>query len=455
MEGWRQALGRRGVALAVIATVTMIATSVAVMVLSYRHAAAQHEAVAQVHDRDKLVVLAESYFWREREAMNEYLLSSNVATLHEVGSFHASFDRVTSRLDAGTIGPRAGRNLELVETAHKRLLDEFLADRPAAGRGATAEDAVVGQLKVLEPTLLAPLRQLAPPDDREERARAATARDDSRRALIAAVFAGLLAIGGGVAFAIYSVRLVRRIRAQNEQLLALDRLKDDFVASVSHELRTPLTSIRGYLELLISGEVGQLSKEQERFLAIVDRNADRLLNVVGDLLFVSQVEAGVISLEKKPVELVGLLKESVDAVRPAAAAKGLAVELVADDIAEVEADRSRLAQVFDNLLSNAIKFTPEGGFVDIALMAEGGHAKILVSDTGMGISLTDQEQLFTRFFRTAAANEEAIQGTGLGLAIVKAIVEGHDGTITVESEVGMGTTFCVELPLGVREAVAA
>jgi len=145
----------------------------------------------------------------------------------------------------------------------------------------------------------------------------------------------------------------------------------------------------------------------------------------------------------------------VDAVRPAAAAKGLAVELVADDIAEVEADRSRLAQVFDNLLSNAIKFTPEGGFVDIALMAEGGHAKILVSDTGMGISLTDQEQLFTRFFRTAAANEEAIQGTGLGLAIVKAIVEGHDGTITVESEVGMGTTFCVELPLGVREAVAA
>ena len=299
VDGWRQALGRRGVALAVIATVTMIATSVAVMVLSYRHAAAQHEAVAQVHDRDKLVVLAESYFWREREAMNEYLLSSNVATLHEVGSFHASFDRVTSRLDAGTIGPRAGRNLELVETAHKRLLDEFLADRPAAGRGATAEDAVVSQLKVLEPTLLAPLRQLAPPDDREERARAATARDDSRRALIAAVFAGLLAIGGGVAFAIYSVRLVRRIRAQNEQLLALDRLKDDFVASVSHELRTPLTSIRGYLELLISGEVGQLSKEQERFLAIVDRNADRLLNVVGDLLFVSQVEAGVISLEKK------------------------------------------------------------------------------------------------------------------------------------------------------------
>ena len=100
-----------------------------------------------------------------------------------------------------------------------------------------------------------------------------------------------------------------------------------------------------------------------------------------------------------------------------------------------------MAQVFDNLLSNAIKFTPEGGFVDIALAAEDRHAKILVSDTGMGISMADQERLFTRFFRTAAANEQAIQGTGLGLAIVKAIVEGHGGTITVESEVGVGTTF--------------
>src|SRR5437870_4986445 len=334
----------------------MIATSVSVLVLSYRHAAAQHEAVAQAHDRDKLVVLAQSYFWREREAMNEYLLSPDVGLLREVGAFHASFDDVVARLGAGAIAPAARTNLDLVETAHKRLLDEFLADRPAAGRGARAEDAVVAELKVLEPTLLTPLRHIAPVDDREERLRNASARSDDRRALIAAALAGLLTIVGGLAFAIYSVRLVRRIRSQNEQLLAFDRLKDDFVASVSHELRTPLTSIRGYLELLISGEVGEMTEEQTRFLAIVDRNADRLLNVVGDLLFVSQVEAGVISLERKPVELVSLLKESVDAARPVAAAKGLAVELVAADIAQVEADRSRLAQVFDNLLSNALTF---------------------------------------------------------------------------------------------------
>ena len=119
----------------------------------------------------------------------------------------------------------------------------------------------------------------------------------------------------------------------------------------------------------------------------------------------------------------------------------------------VEGDRSRLAQVFDNLLSNAIKFTPSGGTVDVRVSAEGEHAKIQVEDTGMGVSADDQMRLFTRFFRTSAANELAIQGTGLGLAIVKAIFEGHGGKITVESEVGRGTTFCVELPLALGEVV--
>jgi signal transduction histidine kinase len=441
----------------VVGVASVVATSVAVLTINYKQAVAEHEVIVRDHDRDKLVALAQSSFWREREAMNEYLLTPGSDVLREVSRLHAHFNRALTELRSSTLDPAARERLRLADAAHRTLFQNFMADRSAAGRGPAPEDLVLAQLKLLEPTLLDALQGLSPADARAEEARRASARADDRRALIAAVLAGLLTIGGGLVFAVYAVRLLRRIRAQNEQLKAFDRLKDDFVASVSHELRTPLTSIRGYLELLISGEVGELNEEQARFLAVVDRNADRLLNVVGDLLFVSQVENGVISLERKPVELVGLLKESVDAARPAAAAKGLAVELVADEVAEVEADRTRLAQVIDNLLSNAIKFTPEGGFVDIALTTEGPNAKILVSDTGMGISPTDQERLFARFFRTAAANEQAIQGTGLGLAIVKAIVEGHGGRITVESEVGMGTTFCVELPLGVREreAVAA
>src|SRR6267378_3626266 len=257
-----------------------------------------------------------------------------------------------------------------------------------------------------------------------------------------------------ISFAWYAVRLVRRIRVQNEELRKHDRMKDDFVASVSHELRTPLTSIRGYLELLTSGEVGELNEEQERFLSVVDRNADRLLHVVGDLLFVSQVEAGIISLEKSPFELIGLLGEAVDAALPAAESKDIAIQLNADHVAEVDADRARLAQVFDNLISNAIKFTPPGGRIDVGAVGRGDRVHIEIADSGMGISAEDQRRLFRRFFRTSAANEQAIQGTGLGLAIVKAIVDGHGGRVTVESEVGSGTTFCVELPLAVRQMVA-
>ena len=140
-----------------------------------------------------------------------------------------------------------------------------------------------------------PLRALRQINAHQGRDLGQDAVNSSGRALVAAILAGVLAIGGGLAFAWYAARLVRRIRVQNEELRKHDRMKDDFVASVSHELRTPLTSIRGYLELLTSGEVGELNEEQERFLSVVDRNADRLLHVVGDLLFVSQAEAGVIS----------------------------------------------------------------------------------------------------------------------------------------------------------------
>jgi len=455
VKALRQALAQRGATLAIGAAATLIVTGLAVMVLSYRDAAANRQAIVRVHSVERVAQEIEKDFWHEREAMNEYLLTPKAEALRDVRSQQAKIDRGLSQL-ARTATSRQEREwARAAAAAHASFVKKFESDRPAAGRGADVEDRVVTQLNGLEAAVLTPLNAIAPFDLRITRSLGAESRSDGRSALFAAVLSCILALAGGLIFGIYAIRLVRRIRAQNEQLRALDRLKDDFVASVSHELRTPLTSIRGYLELLTSGEAGQLNDEQERFLAVVDRNADRLLNVVGDLLFVSQVEAGVISLEQNPFELVGLLKESVDAARPAAEAKEVAVELSADHLAEVNADRARLAQVFDNLLSNAIKFTPAGGFVDVEIVAEGDGVKVRVSDTGMGISAEDQERLFTRFFRTAAASEQAIQGTGLGLAIVKAIVEGHGGTITVESEVGVGTTFWVELPLAVREAVAA
>ena len=149
-----------------------------------------------------------------------------------------------------------------------------------------------------------------------------------------------------------------------------------------------------------------------------------------------------------------LVRQAVDAARPAAAEKGVELEIEPDGLSEVDVDRARLAQVLDNLLSNAVKFTPAGGLVTVRTRRRGDSVALDVVDDGMGMSESELEHLFQRFYRTSGAIEQAIQGTGLGLAIAKAIVEAHDGRISVMSSPGDGTTFSVELPL-VRALVAA
>ena len=245
--------------------------------------------------------------------------------------------------------------------------------------------------------------------------------------------------------------LLAREREQNEELRELDRLKDEFVALVSHELRTPLTSIRGYLELVLDDDSGQLTDEQRQFLNVVERNSDRLQRLVGDLLFVAQVDAGQLSLELDHLDAVEVGAEAVEAARPAADQKGLELRLGGDEQAELIGDRARLAQLVDNLVSNAIKFTPAGGHVDVAVRSGEGKVTIEVSDSGMGISTVERERLFQRFYRTPSATSQAIPGTGLGLAISKAIVDAHEGTIELESTPGRGTTFRITIPAHVNQ----
>ncbi len=242
-------------------------------------------------------------------------------------------------------------------------------------------------------------------------------------------------------------RLLVLEREQNERLRELDRLKDEFVALVSHELRTPLTSIRGYLELVLDGEAGDVSDEQRQFLAVVERNADRLLALVGDLLFLAQIEAGKLTLEVGAVDLGAIASESVDAARPQADDKDITLSLAVGPVPLLAGDGARIGQLVDNLVSNAIKFTPEGGRVDVRARARNGTAVIEVRDSGIGIPAEEQERLFERFFRSSNAAERQIPGTGLGLAISKAIVEAHGGAIAVKSEVDVGTTFKVSLPI--------
>ena len=238
----------------------------------------------------------------------------------------------------------------------------------------------------------------------------------------------------------------RLLAEQNKQLVEADKLKDEFVALISHDLRTPLTSIIGYLELTLDD--GNLTEAQRNYLTIVDRNADRLLHLVNDLLFVARLEAGELDLHADNLDLVAIVRQSVAEAEPRAAAKGIELSCTVDGPVPVRGDKGRMFQLLDNLVSNAIKFTPEGGDVRVSLGPSNGVARLEVSDTGIGIAADEQKRLFQRFFRASTANEKQIPGTGLGLYIARAIVEAHGGSISVQSRPGSGTSFQIELPTG-------
>ncbi|SNS33346.1 PAS domain S-box-containing protein [Geodermatophilus pulveris] len=242
---------------------------------------------------------------------------------------------------------------------------------------------------------------------------------------------------------------------------ATERRKDQFVSLISHELRTPLTSILGYLELVL--DEPDLGEQARGYLGTVELNAQRLLRLVGDLLFTAQVDAGRFTLQPGDVDLVAVVRAAEECARVTAQCTG--VEVVLDVPAGglvVPGDAGRLGQACDNLLSNAVKFTPAGGRVTLALQAawrtpdgtvvdapqDGAVpvARLAVSDTGIGIPAGEQAQLFARFFRASTARRHAVPGVGLGLAITRAIATAHDGTLEVTSTEGEGTTVTITLP---------
>lgn len=237
------------------------------------------------------------------------------------------------------------------------------------------------------------------------------------------------------------------------------RMKDEFVNLISHELRTPLSSILGYSELIVDDEDHPLSEDQRHYMAIVERNAQRLLRLVSDLLFTAQVESGRFAVTEQDVDLAAVVRASVDAAGPAAQHRD--VQLVATLPAQpliVRGDAGRLGQAVDNLISNAIKFSKPQGRVTVGLdrvagvgdAADGApaaeRAVISVGDTGIGIPADELDRLFARFFRASTATAHAVPGVGLGLTITRAIAVAHHGRIRVASTVGEGTTFALDLP---------
>jgi PAS domain S-box-containing protein len=228
----------------------------------------------------------------------------------------------------------------------------------------------------------------------------------------------------------------------------VDRMKSEFVSLVSHELRTPLTSIKGYVHFLMSGDIGEVSGEQQAFLEVINHNADRLGGMINDFLDLARIESGHIDLAKVPVDLASLVSQVVASFRLQFEAKQQQLVIaLADDMPLVMGDTERLVQIITNLVSNAHKYTPSGGTITISTRQEGIALQLSIADTGIGLTLDEQGQLFTRFYRARNRTTQAIGGTGLGLTITKSLVEMHGGSIAIESEPGLGTTVTVTLPI--------
>jgi len=225
-------------------------------------------------------------------------------------------------------------------------------------------------------------------------------------------------------------------------LTKLENIRRDFVANVSHELRTPVTVIKGYAEALIDGAMESDPERARRFVEIILGHSERLAALIGDLLTLSQLEAGNMNLEKTTVRPDQVARHALELLEPKAARKGIAVDCSGlAGAPPVLADPGRLEQVLVNLLDNAIKYTPEGGSISFTVASEGTMVRIGVKDTGVGIPPKDLSRVFERFYRVDAARSRDEGGTGLGLSIVKHIVQLHGGTVGVESEPGKGSVF--------------
>ncbi|GIP20946.1 two-component system histidine kinase PnpS [Paenibacillus sp. J22TS3] len=235
------------------------------------------------------------------------------------------------------------------------------------------------------------------------------------------------------------------------EIRKLEVMRSEFVANVSHELKTPIAAVKGFAETLLGGGV-QDEETKRSFLQIIYDEGDRLNRLIGDILELSKIESRRVPLEYSPVHVQSLLGSIFEVLRSSAAKKSITMKLEVPDELFMEADEDRLRQIFMNLLSNAISYTLDGGRVKVTVESicekdEEEKVRFTISDTGIGIPKKDLPRIFERFYRVDKARSRSSGGTGLGLSIVKHLVELHEGTIRVDSKVGEGTTFILDLPL--------
>jgi signal transduction histidine kinase len=369
----------------------------------------------------------------------------------EIGSLASSFDVMTERL--------AERNRQLVEQASELeailnsiadgviVLDmkgQMITSNPAAQQVLMdmASNFRTGSLRELPSRIFGDLDevpeldQLPAPDMLQKPQRY---RVGSR--VLSALAAPVVTPNGDELGTVVVLRDITR-EVESEQL------KDEFITNISHELRTPLTAIKGYTDLLVMTADGSLDDRRMEFVHTISDNTNQLLRHINTLIDISQIQAGNLGLEKERLRFSELVGEVVETWRRMLETKGLALRVrLSGGSLWVKGDRGRLIWAVDNLLSNAYNYTLPGGRVEVRVFGEDGQARVDVADTGVGVAAADQPYLFTRFFRAHNELTFSVRGVGLGLFITRSIVELHAGRVWADSELGVGSTFSIALPL--------
>jgi signal transduction histidine kinase len=251
-----------------------------------------------------------------------------------------------------------------------------------------------------------------------------------------------------------------QLERTNVELRKIDSMKSEFVAVASHELRTPLAAIKNAVQLMLSGETGEVNENQKKFLSMAERNINRLTNILNDLLDLSRIESGKIELKFEDIQSKDVIELAVSSLRPHAEAKSIQIDVqIPESLPAIYGDQEKIEQILTNLIGNAIKFTPDGGKILITAHLPSHSPKdgygqtvaISVKDTGIGIPTEHLDAIFQKFHQVEGSLHRSVSGTGLGLAITKGLVEAQQGKIAVESEMRKGSTFTFTLPVSQHE----
>jgi len=240
----------------------------------------------------------------------------------------------------------------------------------------------------------------------------------------------------------------KELRSSNAQLKHLDEVKDEFMSMASHQLRTPLTSVKGYISMVLEGDAGKVSPQQEKLLKEAFSSSERMVGLIADFLNISRLQTGKFIIEKAPTDIKQLIKQEINDLKLIADSHDMKLRLtMTDKPLPVIADRAKLQQVVMNFVDNAIYYSPSGGMITINLDRVKDDVAFTVADTGIGVPEAEQAKLFTKFFRAKNARKQRPDGTGVGLYLARRVITAHNGSLIFSSVEGKGSTFGFRIPL--------